>query len=117
MFEIDIDLASAMRGIRAMRKRKQSMRLSPPAKWDIRWIRLGDRGFWCHLWTPVWHGGRGPYLTVGIGQRLHPVVVVVGVGGRAAVRVHHRGPIPGIVVSISNHLAVGEGHGERDVRI
>jgi hypothetical protein len=23
--------------------------------------------FWLHAWTPMWHEGRGPYLSVGIG--------------------------------------------------
>lgn len=25
------------------------------------------RGFWFHWWTPVWHEGRGPYITIGCG--------------------------------------------------
>ncbi|KKM59285.1 hypothetical protein LCGC14_1548270 [marine sediment metagenome] len=24
-------------------------------------------GFWIHLWTPKWHDGRGPYITIGLG--------------------------------------------------
>uniref|UniRef100_A0A6M3JKM8 Uncharacterized protein n=1 Tax=viral metagenome TaxID=1070528 RepID=A0A6M3JKM8_9ZZZZ len=23
--------------------------------------------FWAHWWTPIWHDGRGPYFTFGIG--------------------------------------------------
>lgn len=25
------------------------------------------RRFWCELWTPAWHQGRGPYISVGFG--------------------------------------------------
>lgn len=24
-------------------------------------------GAWFHWWTPVWHKGRGPYITMGLG--------------------------------------------------
>ncbi len=49
---------SAYRGIRAMR------RDHAPVNWSI---DLGRFGFWCDLWTPVWHKGRGPYLSLGLG--------------------------------------------------
>ena len=39
-----------------------------PMFWfDLRywWIRFKCRGLiWCHLWTPQWHKGRGPYVGV-----------------------------------------------------
>ena len=25
-------------------------------------------GYWLHIWTPVWHEGRGPYVSVGLGR-------------------------------------------------
>jgi hypothetical protein len=34
----------------------------------IRWgIRVGWLGWWWAIWTPVWHHGRGPYLSIGLG--------------------------------------------------
>lgn len=29
-------------------------------------LRLGDR-FWLQMWTPIWHEGRGPYVSLGLG--------------------------------------------------
>lgn len=26
----------------------------------------GDDYTWIHLWTPIWHEGRGPYISIGI---------------------------------------------------
>ena len=25
-----------------------------------------DLKFWIHLWTPKWHMGRGPYISIGL---------------------------------------------------
>jgi len=25
------------------------------------------REWWCYLWTPIWHKGRGPYVSIGLG--------------------------------------------------
>jgi hypothetical protein len=30
-------------------------------------IRLKPTGFWWHWWTPIWHEGRGPYISIGCG--------------------------------------------------
>ena len=30
-------------------------------------IDFGKFGFWIHLWTPKWHKGRGPYISIGLG--------------------------------------------------
>ena len=30
--------------------------------------RKGLSMWWCHIWTPVWHKGRGPYITIGLGR-------------------------------------------------
>ncbi len=27
----------------------------------------GRVGFWWHWWTPDWHEGRGPYVSIGLG--------------------------------------------------
>lgn len=37
----------------------------PQAKWSVElgWYRRP----WCHLWTPIWHDGRGPYVSIGLG--------------------------------------------------
>lgn len=29
--------------------------------------RLREFKFWFHWWTPVWHEGRGPYISIGLG--------------------------------------------------
>ncbi len=51
-----LDFHSAWRGIRVMRFRNH-------AKWGIGWM---PKQFWLHFWTPVWHGGNGPYLSWGL---------------------------------------------------
>jgi len=51
---------SVLRGIRAMSKPFPD----PKPGWAI---RVGWRGFWGHWWTPIWHKGRGPYITIGLG--------------------------------------------------
>lgn len=55
------DLASAWRGIKAIRL--------PYAKPKPGWkIVLGYKGAspWFELWTPIWHEGRGPYVSIGL---------------------------------------------------
>ncbi len=53
-----INIQSFLRGIRAMTCNHK------PAGWTV---LFGRCGFWCDLWTPTWHEGRGPYVTVGLG--------------------------------------------------
>ena len=53
---MNIDIGSVVRGIRAMR-------LKNGAKWAIKWM---PKRIWCDAWTPIWHEGRGPYLTLGL---------------------------------------------------
>ena len=55
------DLGSAWRGIRAMHPNGGDV----PAGWSIRFSRKSE-GFWCDFWTPTWHDGRGPYLSIGL---------------------------------------------------
>lgn len=62
MTDIHVDLPSAARGLRAMSSRREFFR-----HWSIRLV-AGEPRFWLHLWTPIWHEGRGPYLTCGIGR-------------------------------------------------
>lgn len=50
---------SVVRGVRAMRRPF----VEPQPGWAIR----PCRGFWAHWWTPVWHEGRGPYVSIGAG--------------------------------------------------
>jgi hypothetical protein len=52
-------LGSVYRGLRAMRQPYPD----PQPGWAIRW----QRGWWLHYWTPTWHEGRGPYLSMCIG--------------------------------------------------
>lgn len=56
-----VNLRSTRAGIRAMQRPFPADETQP--KWAIRC----SRGFWCHLWTPIWHKGRGPYVTIGLG--------------------------------------------------
>lgn len=35
----------------------------PVPRWAVRFIW----GFWAHWWTPIWHKGRGPYISIGLG--------------------------------------------------
>ncbi len=51
---------SVWRGLRAMISWREFFR-----HWSVHWDR---RGFWFHLWTPVWHKGRGPYVSLGLGR-------------------------------------------------
>ena len=59
--DLMLDFGSAWRGLRAMSSRREFFR-----HWHLRWMPRHP-GFWCHLWTPIWHEGRGPYLTLGLG--------------------------------------------------
>ena len=34
--------------------------------WRLRWS-VPTRRFWCDIWTPAWHEGRGPYVSIGLG--------------------------------------------------
>ncbi len=58
------NLGSVIRGIRAMHSPLTIFRY-----WEISLIkfRLGHEYcfFWCHYWTPAWHEGRGPYVSIG----------------------------------------------------
>jgi hypothetical protein len=60
MGELWIDFGSAIRGIRAMTKDHDHVNFK--IDFDMKhW------GRWCHIWTPIWHEGRGPYITIGLG--------------------------------------------------
>lgn len=54
-----ISLSSVWRGLRAISSWYKVFR-----HWSVRWDR---QGFWLHLWTPIWHKGRGPYVSMGLG--------------------------------------------------
>lgn len=51
-----IYLGSVWRGLRVMK-------FPNGAKWAVKWM---PRRFWFDAWTPVWHEGRGPYITCGV---------------------------------------------------
>jgi len=55
---IEIDIGSFLRGLCAMRRDRDPVNVS---------IDMAKRGWWLCLWTPAWHKGRGPYVSVGFG--------------------------------------------------
>jgi len=69
---------SGLRGILAMQwNRRCILNLIggvPLAKPSWRVSRLRPWGFWFEFWTPMWHDGRGPYLSLGLG----PIAVYRG---------------------------------------
>jgi hypothetical protein len=66
-----IKVASAVRGVLAMEWNRRCIlnliggELLHHPSWGIK--RLKPWGFWCELWTPMWHDGRGPYFSIGLG--------------------------------------------------
>ena len=54
-----INLGSVWRGFWAMSSKREFFR---HWTWCWCWHRP-----WLHLWTPIWHEGRGPYVTMGLG--------------------------------------------------
>jgi hypothetical protein len=54
-----LSLRSVWRGLVLMRRPYPQ----PGPGWSV-WLA---GGWWVHAWTPVWHGGRGPYISVGLG--------------------------------------------------
>ena len=39
---------------------------TPKPGWVFKCERC-NRGWWAHWWTPIWHEGRGPYISIGLG--------------------------------------------------
>jgi hypothetical protein len=56
-----IDLGSFVRGIRVMTRHHGHV------IYAIDRLERPYWGFWLHLWTPIWHEGRGPYISIGLG--------------------------------------------------
>lgn len=55
-----VNLGSVWRGMRVRDRTKR-------VRWSVERLSPVQRGrFWCHLWTPTWHCGRGPYVSVGL---------------------------------------------------
>lgn len=53
-----IALRSAWRGIVAMKRGRGAVNYG---------LDVGHYGrCWCHVWTPIWHEGRGPYVSIGL---------------------------------------------------
>jgi len=50
-------------GIRAMKRPYPE----PKPRWAVDWPPRSQYGWWLHVWTPVWHKGRGPYVSIGLG--------------------------------------------------
>ncbi len=48
---------SAWRGIKAMKLKHNKVVYAIDFEW------FGK--MWFHMWTPIWHEGRGPYITTG----------------------------------------------------
>jgi hypothetical protein len=59
-----IDLGSAWRGLRAMRRDRDRASVNITLRVEPR----GNSAWGAHLWTPVWHQGRGPYLIIRLGR-------------------------------------------------
>lgn len=61
-----LDLLSFVRGILARRPYRGD---GHRPGWWVKWWgrRRGRYAWWCHLWTPKWHEGRGPYVSIGLG--------------------------------------------------
>jgi hypothetical protein len=59
--DIGVSVCSTARGVLAMRRGH-----TEPARWSWKW-RGGDPRLWARLWTPSWHEGRGPYVSLGLG--------------------------------------------------
>ncbi len=55
-----------MRRVRAMRVAVAVRSGQVRAGWTVQLCPKQWR-FWCDLWTPIWHRGRGPYLSLGLG--------------------------------------------------
>lgn len=53
-----INFISVWRGIRAMTPKHGPVNYAVTFEWFGR--------AWCDIWTPVWHNGRGPYITIGL---------------------------------------------------
>lgn len=53
------DIGSCFRGIKAIHRPF----CEPKPRWGIRLLPVK---FWFIWWTPVWHKGRGPYISVGL---------------------------------------------------
>ena len=52
-----IDVKSVVKGIRAMTKNHAHVNYS---------LTFGKyKSIWLQAWTPIWHEGRGPYITMG----------------------------------------------------
>ena len=55
-----VDMRSFWAGTRAMRWPHEHV------NYQLEFTRGASRGWWLCLWTPVWHDGRGPYVSVGL---------------------------------------------------
>ena len=56
-----IDLRSFFKGILVMHWPHE------PVNYAIKWLRPKENNHtWIHLWTPIYHEGRGPYISIGI---------------------------------------------------
>jgi hypothetical protein len=55
--DIHISFKSIWRGLREMKRKHGKV------NYDLSFGRF--KSFWFHAWTPVWHEGRGPYITIG----------------------------------------------------
>lgn len=58
--DVMIHTRSFRRGIQAM---PDQFNFFKPKYWFFYFHKT--KGSWLHLWTPVWHKGRGPYITFG----------------------------------------------------
>ena len=60
---IHVDLKSFWHGIRAMKRKHEKVNYGI----EYRPSHNKPIAFWICLWTPNWHKGRGPYISIGLG--------------------------------------------------
>jgi len=56
------DFKSFIKGIKAMKVKTNFFK---PKYWEICIFKY-NMGWWLNYFTPVWHDGRGPYLSIGL---------------------------------------------------
>jgi hypothetical protein len=57
----EVDMRSFFKGLRHMKLRHARV------NYTLQILGQNSRGWWLCLWTPVWHEGRGPYISIGLG--------------------------------------------------
>lgn len=59
--DIHINIRSFINGCYSVSK---PLHFFKPEYWNFSFLKV--KSPWLHMWTPKWHKGRGPYITIGI---------------------------------------------------